>query len=252
MDLLSAQEQLLRRLYQWSLQEAKSEAEADYSLLRNITNPGTLGFLALTENLDLNQRLALSRSLVKNAHFQVPREVNIEELLQDDFTLAERQLAKKYADASRLLGRSSRSSAAVRDDCTPVGVRSLTKAVTQHLSIVMQSDFVRKEPFMWDNAVQAGDWNILTRLEFSGKAFECSFWLMRYDDPEVVSTDVYQQYLRQRMVFDYVRSLGISMTWWIIACEQDVMSCLESAGLICAKVIERVPLLSQGLGVSDE
>jgi len=251
MDLLAAHKQLLRRLYQWSLQEAKSEAEADYPLLRNVTNPGILGFLALTEDLDFNQRLALSKSLVKNSYFQAPIEVNIEELLQDEFTLAERQLVKDYADGLKVLGRSSRFTAAVRDDCIPIEVRSLPKAVTQHLSSVMRSDFVRKEPFMWDSTVQAGNWNILTRLEFSGKAFECSFWLRRYDDPDVVSAEVYQQYLRQRMVFDYIRSLGVSQTWWIITCEQDIPPGLQAAGLICAKVMAQFPSLLQGLGVND-
>ena len=251
MDLLAAQRHLLPRLYQWSLEEANKEARADYPSLRGMTNPGVSAFLAIVEGIDLDQRLALAQALVKNGYFQAPRGVNIEELLQDEFTLEERTLAKDYADASRLLGRSSRPDAAVRDDCTPIGVRSLTKAVTQHLSLILRSDFVREEPFVWDSTVKVGDWSILTRLDFSGKAFECSFWLMRYDDLGVVSAEVYQQYLRQRMVFDYVRSLGVSQTWWTIICEEDVIPCLESAGLVCAKVMAQLFPLLQGLGIND-
>ena len=252
MDMLAAQRQFLRRLYQWSLLEAEMEAKADYPLLRNITNSGVSVFLSLAEALDDNQRHDLSRSLVKNAYFQAPVEAKIHELLQDEFTPEERHLAGEYTKAARLTGLSRRLSAAVREDCAPLHAKSLIRSVTQHLSSMTGSEFVRFEPRIWDNVVNAGDWSILTRLEFTGKAFECSFWLTRCDDSDVVSADGCHQFLRQRMVFDYVRSLGISQTWWIVACEQDVTPCVVAAGSVCKKVMGEIPLLLQGLGVNDE
>ncbi len=251
MDLLSAQKRLLSRLYQWSLDEADKEARADYPILRGMTNPGVSAFLAIAESLDLTQRLTLAKALVKNAYFQAPKQIDIEELLEASFSPDERQLAHDYGEMSRHLSLSGKLTMPSREDCVPTRAKRLAKAVTQHLSSVMQAEFIREEAFTWRNAVSINDWNVQTELHFSGKGVECSHWLMRYDDSCTVSADIYQQFVRQSIVFDYVSRLGVSSTWWIISCEQDVPSCLDPAGLVCRRVLNQLPLLLQGLGVND-
>jgi len=251
MDLLSAQRQLLRRLYQWSLQEAEAEARADYPLLRSITNPGGSAFLAIVEAFDLNQRLALAKVLVKNAYFQAPKQVNIEGLLGDSFSPEEQQLASRYSAMSRRLALSGGLAKPSQKECVPTRAKRLAKAVTQHLSSVMQSEFIRWEAFTWRNAVSIDDWDVQTEFYFSGKGVECSHWLIRRDDPCIVSADIDQQFVRQSILFDYVRRLGVSSTWWVVSCEQDVPSCLDSAGLVCERLLRQLSLLLQGLGVYD-
>ena len=251
MDLLTAQKQLLRRQYQWSLQEAETEARADYPLLRSITNLGVSAFLTIVESFDLNQRLALAKALVKNAYFQAPKQVNVEGLLGDSFSPEEQQLAHGYLEMSRHLALSGRLTISSREDCVPTRAKTLAKAVTQHLSSVMHSEFVREEAFTWRNTGSIDDWTVQRELYFSGKGVECSHWLIRRDDPCIVSVDIYQQFVRQSIQFDYVRRLGVSSTCWIVSCDQDVPLCLASAGMVCKRVLEQLPLLLQGLGVHD-
>lgn len=249
MDILIAQRELIHRLYWWSLEEADKEAISGYPSLQGVANPGVAAFLNVVDALDTSQCSALSKALVKNAYFQAPRQVDMNELLKDVFLPNEHQLAQECLNM--LTAVSIEAKAKQSKDCVPPVPRRLVKNVTQHLSTVLHSTFIRDEPSSWRTSIFVCDWEIITELYFSGIGIECSYWLLRDDSPKLVSADIYQQYLRQSMDFDYVRRLGVSSTRWVVKCEQDIPLCLSSISLICTKVLTKLPILLQDLGIQD-
>jgi len=252
MELALAQKELIRRCYRWSLQVAEQQARTDYPLLRPLSksNPGMLGFLAGVESLDTNQRLLLAQALVKSFYFKIPKEVNIEDLLSDQFAPEERQCAEAFYQHWGQVSISLRPFPLPKD-CVPTKAKKLTRAVISHLSAVLQIDFVREEAFNWRNTVWVDGWEFITEFYFSGKGIECGHWLVRRDDPQAVVTQVYEQYLARTRQLDFVMRLGIGSTWWVVGCEQDVPAVLDSIAAICTQVSEQVPLLVKGLGIND-
>jgi len=249
MDILIAQRELIHRLYWWSLEEADKEAILGYPLLKDVTNPGVAAFLSVVSALDTSQCSALSRALVKNAYFQAPKQVDMNELLEDVFLPDEHQLAQECLNM--LMAVSIGVKAKQHKDCVPSIPRRIVKNVTHHLSTVLHSTFIRNEPSSWRTSISVCDWEIIIELYFSGIGIECSYWLLRDDSPNLLSADIYQQYLGQSMNFDYVRRLGVSSTRWVVECEQDIPSSLSSISLICTKVLAQLPILLQGLGIED-
>ena len=250
MDILIAQRELIHRLYCWMLDEAEREAKSNYSLLRDINNVGVSNFLSITDTLDQTQRLSLAKALVKKQYFDAPKDVDVEGILQDTFLPEERQLALRYHEKSRTV--QNRISRWQTGDCISTVPRKLIKVVTQHLSSVLQTKFIRDELSAWQSSTVMNDWGVITEIHFSGTGVECEQWIFRSDDsPKLVSADIYQQYLWQSMNFDYVRRLGVSSTRWVVECEQDIPSSLSSINLICTKFLAQLPILLQGLGIED-
>ena len=251
MELLAAQKELLCRCYRWSLQVAEQQAQTDYPLLRPLSNPNMRGFLALVDALDLSQRLLLANALVKHFYFLAPKEVSIEELLSDKFAPEERQCAEAYIQHMHQFGPSKLAYPSVSTDCIPTKAKKLTKEVIQHLSEVLQVDFVREEAYNWRSTTRINDWEAITEFYFSGKGIECGHWLVRRDDTQVFVAPAYEQHLAQTRQFDFVRRLGIGPTWWVVECEQDVPAVLDSIAALCTQVSEQVPILLEGIGIND-
>ena len=248
MDTLNAHKNLTQRTYYWMLDEAEREAESNYSLLRDVKNVGVSNFLSIADTLDQTQRLSLAKALVKRGYFDAPKDIDVEEILQDDFLPEERQLALRYQEKSRTVqSRFSRRQEGGRILTVP---RQLVKVVTQHLSSTLQTKFIRDELSAWQSLTVINGWRVTTELHFSGAGVECEQWVFRPDDTNIV-TDYYLQYVRRCKNFDYIRSLGVSSTRWVVECEQDIPSCLSSISLICAKVLTQLPTLLQGLGMED-
>lgn len=251
MELLPAQEELMRRCYRWSLQVAEQQARTNYSLLRPLSNPNMRGFLAFVEPLDLNQRLLLAHALVKRFYFAAPKEVKIEEVLGDQFAPEERQLTEQYLLFMRQFTLPRPSRWAVREECSPTKAKKLTKVVISHLSETLQIDFTRQEAYNWRGTFWNGDWEVITEFYFSGQGLECEHWLVRRDNPQIFAVDAYRQFLGSSQHFEFVPRLGIGPTWWIVECEQEVPAALDSITAVCTQVTSELPVLLKGLGADD-
>ena len=237
MDAETAHQQLDIRCYRWALEDLQREIDQGYPLLRTVMERRVHSWIALLEGLDNEQKLILSRVLVKR-RFRAPTSMG------DPFNAEDAAILKQYERVLPMLPPKTLD--ASKGDIKPVKARRLASRIIERLNPILGDQLEDSGEMTWKYVTPIGDWNVIT--EFS---------VYNPREPEIHHQHHYSRrdYIRTRGTllprYQFATCLGVGINQWRVDYGYELEPAADSIAEVTAHFIDAFPTLAQGLSPND-
>lgn len=230
MEIITARDELERRLYYWALEEWKREIDSDFALLRIINDQAVRVVLKLMEERDRDNQLALAAVLVKrNRRYWLDK-------WQETYSEEEKKLDQLHFDEYRRAKTERLTGIHPQERGKPLTAKRVISIIREPLERVLNSK-CKKEGEEWYFETVLGQWTIRTSFFIHVK--DCSLLYVHVicgpGNLGIIGMGNFAEWLGAQGVF------------WNYEGESDLPLVGEAMARACGYFLSAVPKLVEGL-----
>ncbi|NET90540.1 MAG: hypothetical protein F6K45_21010 [Kamptonema sp. SIO1D9] len=237
MNVKALEVKFAKRFYLWSVEEAKKEAQANFSLISKVKNYDVTRTLLAIRSFPETEQQKILPILIKDYHKQKLEQLGEVITTEEQIILKKIKRLENSPEIKQIAKSQESSFIAISEKKLKINA---AKAIYEQLGI--SSDYY--DGFISFDIPIGNNWNIKTSVRYCPYAYEYYQQVWYIDNQRKIQARISAPLINVPRWF----GMGFRESWLFLS-EEEAVECAETIAYLCKYFLEAVPSLIEGLSL---